>query len=145
MQNSIAAETNDIVPSIHPLSPLNGSMQIAKDFSIDCTIRLIENNENYIVIAKISNIRKEDIRVSVYGNRVVLGATRLVFSSFKRTLNPRSDIRKISIDNEDVYIIHNFIFDRSIEVSRSQATYKNGELKLLLPKDSKAGRRLLIN
>lgn len=145
MQNLMTAEVEAVMQSIRTLKPLEFPHSEIAELSTDCVIRLEENHENYVVRARIPNARKEDIRVSVDGNRVILGASRKVIRTLKTT-SPRIHIGGQGVvDSEDFCIIHCFLFDSTIEVSRARATYKDGELELILPKNSSGGKRLLIN
>lgn len=107
----------------------------------DCGIRLIEQETRYLVYAHLPHLHKQDINVSIEGNRVVLAADRQPLTSAAcRRKQPWPPA------NDSAYeLIHTFLLDHPVDVIRARATHRNGELELILPKSTHRGRRLLIN
>lgn len=146
MHTLIANEAEEIAPPVHRFELRNDQRRkISNDFLNGCVIRQAEDSESYFVYATLPCMSKEDIHVIVNGNSVLLGADQNIARSFRQKVIQIDSNKQAATDGDKLYIIHKFLFDQGIEATRAQATYKNGELELILPKDGGAGKRLLIN
>ncbi len=94
-------------------------------------IDMTENDSAYMVYAEIPGARKEDINVSIEGNRVSISA------DVKSELEKQNGDKMIWHERYQGHESRSFTLDCEVDESKAQAKYVDGVLQLTLPK--KAG------
>jgi HSP20 family protein len=95
-------------------------------------VEVTEDDKTYTVRAEIPGVKKEDIKVSVEGNQVSIGA----------------EIKQEKVEKKGEKVIHSeryygnlyrsFTLGHDIDQAEAQAKYTDGVLELALPKSSAA-------
>ena len=95
-----------------------------------------ETDQAYTVKAEIPGVKKEDIKISVEGNRISINAEVKEEKDEKATGMVRS---------ERYYGKHtrSFTFPQEVDEAKAEARYENGLLMLTLPKKSGAAAKQL--
>jgi HSP20 family protein len=100
---------------------------------------LKENDQAYLVHADIPGVKKDDIHVSIEGNRVSISAETKVEKEEKegeKVLRRERFSGKVS---------RSFTLGQDVDEAKAQAKYSDGVLELTLPKKAaSAGRKLTI-
>ncbi len=100
---------------------------------------LKENDQAYLVHADVPGVKKEDIHVSIEGNRVSISAETKVEKEEKegeKVLRRERFSGKVS---------RSFTLGQDVDEAKAQAKYSDGVLELTLPKKAaSAGRKLTI-
>jgi HSP20 family protein len=100
---------------------------------------LKENDQAYLVHADVPGVKKEDIHVSIDGNRVSISAETKVEKEEKegeKVLRRERFSGKVS---------RSFTLGQDVDEAKAQAKYSDGVLELTLPKKAaSAGRKLTI-
>ena len=99
---------------------LEGEPQIRLD--------LTEDEHNFFIKAEIPGVKKEDIRVSVDGNLVLLRA------EVKKEIEKEEGPKVIRTERFFGSIARSFSLDASVDLTCAVARYENGILQLTLPK-----------
>lgn len=107
----------------------NGNMPSLSDASLPLDIA--ETEQAYKLRASMPGVRREDIRVSVHGNRVTVEAET-------RREEEKKDEKIIRTERYVGRQFRSVMLDHDIEEAKADARYHDGILELTLPK--KAGR-----
>ncbi len=101
-----------------------GEREAAPSIRIDMT----ENDTAYMVHAEMPGVKKEDISVSVEGNRVSISA------DVKSELEKKDGDKMIWHERHQGHESRSFTLDCEVDESKAQAKYVDGVLQLTLPK-----------
>lgn len=91
-------------------------------------IDMTENDQAYTVYAEIPGVRKDDIKVSIEGNRVSISAEA------KGEVEKKNGDKLIYQERYQGFESRSFTLDSEVDESRAQARYADGVLQLTLPK-----------
>lgn len=94
-------------------------------------VEVSEDKEAYTVKAEVPGVKKEDIKVSIDGNRVSISA------ELKKEEETREGKNVVRSERYYGKSSRSFTLDQDVDQSRAQAKYVDGILELSLPK--KAG------
>lgn len=106
------------------LRPMFGEMEGAPSIRIDMS----ENDQAYKVLAEMPGVKKEDIKVSIEGNRVSISA------EVKGELEKKDGDKMICHERYQGMESRSFMLDSDVDESKAQAKYTDGVLELTLPK-----------
>lgn len=95
-----------------------------------------ENDQAYIMRAEVPGTKKEDIQISIDGNRVSIRAN----IAEEKTDQNANMIRSERVFGEE---FRTFSLPQEVDDSKAEAKYENGILTLTLPKKSGTGGRKL--
>lgn len=111
------------------MRPLAGA---AGTFGGDVCLDIFEDDKAYIVKAEMPGVSKDDIRISIDGNQVVITA---------EVKKEQEDEGRNALRCERFYgqMYRSFTLDSPVDEEKADAKYEGGVLKLTLPK--KAGAR----
>lgn len=115
--------------------PFWREMEPAPDMRMDVN----ENDKWYRVNAEIPGVKKEDIEVSVDGNRVTISA------EVKRETEKKDETE---VCQERYYgkVMRSFTLPTEVDTNKVEAHYDNGVLSLTLPKKGNGqGRRIAVS
>lgn len=109
--------------------PFGGAM---REFGADVRIDVSEDDKAYVVKAEMPGVSKDDIKISVDGNQVTIGA---------EVRKEHEDEGRNMLCAERFYgqIHRSFTLENPVDEEKADARYENGVLVLTLPK--KAGAR----
>jgi HSP20 family protein len=114
---------------------------VAADFEGPGEIRvdLSETDKEYVVKAEVPGVKKEDIKVSIDGNRVSISA------EVKKEKEEKGDNEKRSLYREIFYgsASREFTLAHEVDDKAAVAKYENGILNLTLPKRKEAASKTL--
>ncbi|HEX7641388.1 MAG TPA: Hsp20/alpha crystallin family protein [Burkholderiaceae bacterium] len=118
------------------VAPASGYFNIAPRIKLDVS----ESDEAYTVRAEIPGVEKEDIDVSIDGNRVTIA----VESSKEKERKEAGEV--ICRERYFGQQYRSFTLAGQVDKDKASATYRHGVLKLALPKlaDKAGGGRLAI-
>ncbi len=133
------------IPRISRFEPFRDIEELMNDFWMrpwfgeregrpSIRIDMTENDQAYTVYAEIPGVKKEDIKVSVEGNRVSISA------DVKSDLEKKDGDKTIWRERYEGHESRSFTLDSEVDESKAQAKYADGVLQLTLPK--KAGGAL---
>ena len=114
---------------MHPL--LRGEVEIEPQIKMDVK----EADGMYTVKAEIPGVKKEDIHVSVEGNRVSISA------EVKQQKEEKEGERVIRSERSYGMASRSFSLADEVDQSKVQAKYADGVLELTLPKKSGSSRK----
>ena len=119
-------ELDDLWKSMR-MRPVVGDLESFRDIRLDVS----EDDKAYTVKADIPGVAKDDIKVSIDGNQVIITA------EIKREEDQKG---RNALCRERFYGQHyrSFTLDVPIDESQADAKYENGVLELKLPKKSGA-------
>lgn len=89
---------------------------------------VVEDDRGYTVHADIPGVKKEDIQISIDGNRVEISAT------VKREREARDGERVLKVERASGSIGRTFTLAAEVDSATAQAKYADGVLELVLPK-----------
>ena len=124
-----------------PFGPARGFDELLREFGRPGLLRqeapairldVEETDQAYAITADIPGVNKEDIRVEVDGNQVVISAERKHDSEEKKGNTVRSE-------RHWGQQYRAFTLQAPVDDSKAEARYENGVLKLTLPKKAQAG------
>lgn len=102
-----------------------------------------ENEQAYTVKAEIPGVEKEDIKVSIQGNQVMLAAE----VKQEKTADPGNGgaSRSGTLRSERYYgqVQRSFTLPQEVDEDQAEARYENGVLQLILPKKVGTGGKQL--
>lgn len=99
------------------------------------TLDLTENDREYHVRAEIPGVKKEDIGITVDGNRVSISA------EIRKEKEEKKDEKVLRSECYYGRVYRSFTLDQDVDEGKAEAKYRDGVLELTLPKKSGAGRR----
>ena len=94
-----------------------------------------EDDKSYTVQADIPGVRKEDIQVDIDGDTVSLRAEA------KREKEEKKDEKVVYSERSYGMVSRSFSLPSEVDEKAAQAEYKDGVLKLVLPKKANGGGR----
>ena len=110
------------------------------DLELTIKIDVKEAERDFTVLAEIPGVNKEDIAVEIDGNTVWLRA------EVKRDTQEQDDERTIYSERSYGYVARSFSLPAEVDEATVSAEYKNGVLRLTLPKKAgAAGRRVAVS
>jgi HSP20 family protein len=109
------------------IRPVWGGLDSEPDFKVDVS----EDDGAYMVKAEIPGVKKEDIDISIEGNRVAITA------EVKKEKEEKEGKRVVRSERYYGSLYRGFTLDSEVDEAKSDATYADGVLTLRLPK--KAG------
>jgi HSP20 family protein len=102
-------------------------------------IDVSEDHNGYRVKAEIPGVRKEDIDVSIDGNRVSISA------EVKREKEERKGETVVRSERYYGTQFRGFTLQHAVDQSKAEAKYENGVLELTLPKrQPKSGKQISV-
>ncbi|SFU59106.1 Hsp20/alpha crystallin family protein [Pseudoduganella namucuonensis] len=114
----------------------------ARDTGAHSLIRLDveEDDKAYTVKAEMPGLKKEDIKVDIDGNRVVIAAET------RREHEQKQGNTVVRSERYVGQLYRSFALDQPVDENGAQASYRDGVLELTLPKlPNKSARKLTIN
>lgn len=94
-----------------------------------------EDEKAFVVKAEVPGVRKEDIKVSIDGNRVSISA------EIRREKEEKKGETVIRSERYYGNQFRGFTLHQDVDASKAQANYENGVLALTLPKKEPASAR----
>jgi HSP20 family protein len=125
--------------------PLRGFEELLREFGRPGQLRqeipairldVEETDQAYDISADIPGVSKDDIKVEIDGNRVVISAERKQDTEEKRGNTVRSE-------RHWGRQYRAFTLQWPVDDTKAEARYENGVLKLNLPKQAQAGKHRL--
>ncbi len=107
----------------------------------DMRVDIRENTSAYTLTAELPGVDKQDINVSIDGNRVSITA------QLRRETEGDDDKDGHRVCSERFYghVHRSFMLDSDVDEARAEARFDNGVLRLTLPRKAGGqGRRLVI-
>lgn len=101
----------------------------------DVRIDVTEDGKCYHVKAEIPGVKKDDIEISMEGNRVAISA------EVKRETKKKDDEKEVYTERYFGKIYRSFTLPTDLDNAKADAHYENGVLHLTLPKKSNGGSR----
>ncbi len=105
--------------------------------TVQIKMDVAESDDNYIVRADIPGVRKEDINVTIDGNRVAVSA------EVKNEKDVRNGEKVLHTERYYGKVSRTFSLSQEIEEESAQAKYHDGVLELVLRKKAAAAARRL--
>ena len=96
-----------------------------------------EDDKTYTIKAEIPGVRKEDIKVSIDGNLVYIGA------EIKKETEEKEGSKVIRCERYYGSVSRSFSLAEDIDEAGAQARYEKGVLELVLPKKPGTGAKQL--
>lgn len=100
-------------------------------------IEVSEDDRAYRVKAEIPGVKKEDIKVSIDGNRVAIS------TETKREVEEKKGEKLIHSERYYGKQYRAFMLDQNVDEEKAEARYSDGILELVLPKKQGGGTRQL--
>jgi HSP20 family protein len=97
-----------------------------------------ENGQGYTVHAEMPGVKKEDIQVSIDGNRVSISA------EVKRSAEQKDGERVLKSERYYGKLSRTFTLASEVDAGGAQARFTDGVLELALPKKTAASARQII-
>jgi len=113
------------------------------DVSPRLRMDVTENDQAYTVKAEIPGVQKEDIKVSIQGNQVMLAAE--VKEEKSADAGNGGTARSGTLRSERYYgqVQRSFTLPQEVDEDQAEARYENGVLQLILPKKVGTGGKQL--
>ena len=110
---------------------------VLRDFETEPQIKLevFEEDKAYRVKAEIPGVKKEDIQVSVDGNRIAISA------ELKKEKEEKKGEKVLRSERYYGKASRSFLLDQEVEESGAEAKYTDGILDLTLPKKAGAAAK----
>lgn len=133
---------------LEPFGDMNNWMRglmmrpMLREMSMEPQIRMevSEVDNSYRVKAEIPGVKKEDIHVSIEGNRVAISA------EVKKEKEEKEGERLICSERTYGRTFRSFSLDQEVDQAGAQAKYNDGVLEIMLPKKSgSAARELTVS
>lgn len=107
-----------------------GLRPVLRDFEVEPQIKVevSEEDKAYRIKAEIPGVKKEDIQVSVDGNRVSISA------EVKKETEEKKGNKIIRSERYYGMVSRSFLLDEEVDQGGAQAKYTDGVLDLTLPK-----------
>lgn len=115
------------------LRPVFRGLEAEPQIKVDVS----EEDKAYVVKAEIPGVKKEDIQVSIDGNRVSISA------EVKKEKEEKEGKRVVRSERYYGKVSRSFSLDQEVDQATAQAKYADGVLALTLPKKAGAGVKQL--
>jgi HSP20 family protein len=120
------------------LMPVRGPKEMEGAPQIRVEVK--EDDKSYVVNAEIPGVKKEDIKVTVEGSQVSIGA------EVKRESEKKEGERVVHSERYYGNVYRSFTLDSAVDDAAALAKYADGMLTLTLPKKSgKADNRIKVS
>jgi HSP20 family protein len=103
--------------------------------SVSPLVDIFEKDDNYVLVVSMPGVKRENIRVKIEGEDL------FVFG--KINYHERSHYEYILNENEIGNYYRRFKLSESIDQSKIEAMYENGQLVIIMPKDEKLKARTI--
>ena len=103
--------------------------------SVSPVVDIFEKNDNYVLVVNIPGVKRENIRVKIEDKSL------LIFG--KINYKERNGYEYILNENEIGNYFRRFKLSESIDQSKIEAMYENGQLVIIMPKDEKLKARTI--
>jgi HSP20 family protein len=100
-------------------------------------IEVREADKNYVVCAEIPGVKKEDINVTIDGNRVTIS------TEMKQDKEEKKDGKLLHSERYYGKVYRAFDLDQDVDETASQAEFKDGVLQLTLAKKAAPSQKKL--
>lgn len=124
-------DVDDIFDRLMMRPLLRGGMEVEPQIKMDVK----EADGKYVVNAEIPGVNKDDIHVTVDGNRVSISA------EIKQEKETKEGERVIRCERHYGMASRSFTLSDEVDQSKVEAKYNNGVLELTLPKKPGSTRR----
>jgi HSP20 family protein len=111
------------------MRPMPGEFEFPSDIKLDVE----EDDKAYVIKADLPGVAKDDIKVSIDGNRVAI------------TAEVKKEKGKNVLRSERYYgsLYRSFMLDHDVDDAKAEAKYQDGVLELKLPKKPGAAAKQL--
>jgi HSP20 family protein len=113
------------------IRPVWAGLETEPDFKVDVS----EDDGAYMVKAEIPGVKKEDIDISIEGNRVAITA------EVKKEKEEKEGKRVVRSERSYGSLYRGFTLDSEVDEAKSEAAYADGVLTLRLPKKAGASAK----
>jgi HSP20 family protein len=103
--------------------------------TISPLVDIFEKDDNYILAVSMPGVKRENIRVKIEGESL--------FIFGKINYRERNNYEYILNENEIGNYYRRFKLSESIDQSKIEAMYENGQLVIIMPKDEKMKARTI--
>ena len=103
--------------------------------SVSPLIDIFEKDDNYVLVVSMPGVKRENIRVKIEGEDL--------FIFGKVNYHERNNYKYILNENEIGNYYRRFKLSESIDQSKIEAMYENGQLVIIMPKDEKLKARTI--
>ena len=103
--------------------------------SVSPLVDIFEKDDNYVLVVSMPGVKRENIRVKIEGEAL--------FIFGKINYNERNNYEYILNENEIGNYYRRFKLSESIDQSKIEAMYENGQLVIIMPKDEKLKARTI--
>jgi HSP20 family protein len=103
--------------------------------SVSPLIDIFEKDDNYVLVVSMPGVKRENIRVKIEGEDL--------FIFGKVNYHERNNYKYILNENEIGNYYRRFKLSESIDKSKIEAMYENGQLVIVMPKDEKLKARTI--
>ena len=103
--------------------------------SVSPLVDVFEKDENYVLVISMPGVKRENIKVKIEGESL------LIFG--KINYKERNGYEYILNENEIGNYFRRFKLSESIDQSKIEAMYENGQLVIIMPKDEKLKARTI--
>lgn len=118
------------------IRPTWAGLETEPDFRVDVS----EDDGAYMVKAEIPGVKKEDIDISIEGNRVGISA------EVKKEKEEKEGKRVVRSERYYGSLYRGFTLDQDVDEAKSEATYADGVLTLRLPKKAgTAAKKIMVS
>jgi HSP20 family protein len=108
------------------LRPVLRGVEVEPQIKLDVS----EDKGAYLVKAEVPGVKKEDIRVTIDGNRVSISA------EMRREKDEKEGVQVVRSERYYGKMARTFTLDKEVEQSSAKAKVADGVLELVLPKKS---------
>lgn len=105
-----------------------GGLTAAGTTNVYPPVNLYENGEDFVLLAEVPGVRQEDLEVTIEANRVTLrGERKVEYPAAEGTSVHRRE-------RESGFFRRTFGFPVPVDADKAEAVYRDGVLRLRLPK-----------
>ena len=103
--------------------------------SVSPLVDIFQKNDSYVLVVNMPGVKRENIKVKIEDESL------LIFG--KINYNERNGYEYILNENEIGNYFRRFKLSESIDQSKIEAMYENGQLVIIMPKDEKLKARTI--
>ena len=111
------------------LAPTRGGDDVAPKMKVEVK----EDDKTYTIHAEVAGAKKDDIKVTIDGNKISISA------EIKRESEKKEKGRVVHSERYYGNVYRSFTLDSAVDESKGSAHYKDGVLELVLPKKNGGG------